>query len=89
MTNLNLQTRQRILLVDDETELRARIGLELAEAGYEVGHAGNGRDAITLHREKPFNLVIAELQLADRYDEASPIRITGRVDELIALLGRI
>jgi DNA-binding response OmpR family regulator len=63
---MKLQTRPRILLVDDETELRKLLGLMLSEEGYEVSHAGNGKDAVKLHRENPFNLVVTELILKDK-----------------------
>jgi len=66
MTNLNLQTRPRILLVDDETDLRTMLGLMLAEEGYEISHAGNGKDALKLHRENPFHLIVTELILKDK-----------------------
>ena len=66
MTKLNLQTGPRILLVDDETELRTMLGLMLAKEGYDVSHAGNGKDALRLHRERPFHLVVTELILQDK-----------------------
>lgn len=66
MTHLNLQTRARILLVDDETELRTMLGAMLTEKGYEVSHAGNGKDALRLHRENPFNLIVTELNLQEK-----------------------
>jgi len=65
MTNLNLQARPRILLVDDETESRTMLGLMLAGEGYEITHAGNGSDAINLHRKNPFHLVVSELNLRE------------------------
>jgi DNA-binding response OmpR family regulator len=62
---MNLQTRPRILLVDDETELRTILGLMLSDEGYEISHAANGKDAARLHRQNPFNLVVTELILKD------------------------
>jgi DNA-binding response OmpR family regulator len=66
MTNLNHQARPRILLVDDESEIRTLTGVVLSDEGYEVSHAANGKEAVRLHRENPFNLIIAELVLKDR-----------------------
>jgi DNA-binding response OmpR family regulator len=66
MINLNPKSRPRILLVDDETELRILTGMILSDEGYEVSHAANGTEAIRLHRENPFNLIIAELIMKDR-----------------------
>jgi DNA-binding response OmpR family regulator len=62
----NLLPRPRILLVDDETDLRTMLGLMLADEGYEVSHAANGKDAIRLHRENPFDLVVTELILNEK-----------------------
>ena len=42
------------------------LGLMLAEEGYEVSHAANGKDALKLHRENPFHLIITELILKDK-----------------------
>lgn len=66
MTTFNPQTRPRILLVDDETELRMLTGMILSDEGYEVSHAANVDDAVRLHRENPFDLIIAELIMKDR-----------------------
>jgi DNA-binding response OmpR family regulator len=66
MTNLNPPGRPRILLIDDETELRTLMGLVLSDEGYEISHAANGNEAIRLHRENPFNLIIAELIMKDK-----------------------
>jgi DNA-binding response OmpR family regulator len=66
MMNLNLQTRPRILLVDDETDLRTMLGAMLADEGYDISHAGNGKDAVRLHRENPFHLVVTELILKEK-----------------------
>ena len=62
----NLLPRPRILLVDDETDLRTMLGLMLADEGYEISHAANGKDAIKLHRENPFDLIVTELILNEK-----------------------
>jgi DNA-binding response OmpR family regulator len=42
------------------------LGLVLAEEGYEISHACNGKDAVKLHRENPFDLVVTELILNEK-----------------------
>lgn len=42
------------------------MGLLLSDEGYEISHAANGNEAIRLHRENPFDLVIAELVMKDK-----------------------
>ena len=65
MTKFDPQIRPRILLVDDETELRMLTGMILSDEGYEVSHAANVHEAVRLHRENPFDLIIAELIMKD------------------------
>ncbi len=66
MTKFNPQTRPRILLVDDENELRMLTGMILSDEVYEVSQATSVSEAIRLHRENPFDLIIAELVMKDR-----------------------
>ncbi|HEY5233064.1 MAG TPA: response regulator [Verrucomicrobiae bacterium] len=66
MMKFNPQTRPRILLVDDETELRMLTEMILSDEGYEVSHADDAKEAVRLHRENPFDLIIAELIMKDR-----------------------
>jgi DNA-binding response OmpR family regulator len=86
MTNLNLQSRPRILLIDDETELRTLMGMVLSDEGYEISHASNGNEAIRLHRENPFNLIIAELVMKDKngFETLSELRRQAAPTRFIA-----
>jgi DNA-binding response OmpR family regulator len=54
---------KRILIADDDVKLRNKLGLMLADEGYKVSHALTGKEAIALHRNEPFDLVITELGL--------------------------
>jgi CheY-like chemotaxis protein len=42
------QTRRRVLVVDDEPQVRATVAEALALEGYEVTEAGNGAEALSL-----------------------------------------
>jgi DNA-binding response OmpR family regulator len=53
-------------MVDDDLESRAMLGLVLSGEGYEVSHTSNGKDAVSLHRQKPFDLVITEVALKEK-----------------------
>ena len=53
----------RILVVEDEEKLARFIELELVHEGYEVVKSGNGRDALTLALEEPFDLVLLDIML--------------------------
>ncbi|MEM7023698.1 MAG: PAS domain S-box protein, partial [Pseudomonadota bacterium] len=51
----------RILIVDDEAEIRAMLAEILAAEGHEVLQAGNGREALARIRENDVDLVISDL----------------------------
>ncbi|MGB4466550.1 MAG: response regulator transcription factor [Azovibrio sp.] len=53
----------RILLVEDDPLLAAQVGAALAEAGHVVEQADNGRDALYLGEETPFDAVVLDLGL--------------------------
>jgi len=57
---------RRILLVDEDLELRTVLGLLLAGEGYDVCQADNGEQAIALFCRRPLDLVITELKLGGR-----------------------
>ena len=51
----------RILLVDDNESFRTPLRSVLERAGYEVQVADEGRSALNLYQEQPFDLVITDL----------------------------
>ncbi len=51
----------RILLVDDEEVVRRLFREVLMSAGYEVREAGNGKEAMQLVKNEPFELIITDL----------------------------
>ena len=53
----------RLLLVEDDPTLRALLRAALAEAGYAVDEADNGRDAQHLGATVPFDAVVLDLGL--------------------------
>jgi len=55
----------RILVVDDDADLRRVLGRFLRGAGYVVGEATNGREAITAYRSEPADLVITDMYMPD------------------------
>jgi DNA-binding response OmpR family regulator len=66
MSDLNPKLNRHILLVDDDDELRTMLGLLLTSEGYNVSHATNGQQAISLHRSRPCDLVVTELTVGGR-----------------------
>jgi DNA-binding NtrC family response regulator len=55
----------RILLVDDNTELRSVLRLILVCAGHAVSDAANGRQALKQIAEKAFDLVVTDLLMPE------------------------
>ena len=66
MIQPNSKGSQKILIVDDDFQMRASMGSLLTGEGYSVSHATNGQEAVSLYRANPFDLVIAELTLGGR-----------------------
>jgi DNA-binding NtrC family response regulator len=53
----------RILVVDDEVVTRTLVTIVLAQEGYQVAAAENGRKAIALLERRPYDLVITDLEM--------------------------
>ncbi len=86
-----------ILLVDDEEGIRRVLGLSLAEDGYDVVTAPDGREALILFRQKKPDIVITDIKMpgisgielletikAER-PETEVIMITGHGDMQVAI----
>jgi putative nucleotidyltransferase with HDIG domain len=59
------QKTARVLVVDDETHVRAMIGSTLERRGYEVQLASNGREALEILAEHSFDLVLTDIVMQD------------------------
>jgi CheY-like chemotaxis protein len=55
----------RVLVLDDDRELRTTFSLLLSRDGYRVTQAYTSPEAISLHQKEPYDLVIIELLLPD------------------------
>ena len=53
----------RVLVVEDEKNLREQLASALADAGYTVDTADNGEDGQFLGETEPYDLVILDLGL--------------------------
>jgi DNA-binding NtrC family response regulator len=59
----SVSTRARILVVDDDAEMRQLLTDLLREEGYEVEVAHDGASAIAKHQAMPFDLTITDLMM--------------------------
>jgi DNA-binding NtrC family response regulator len=61
--NDNSHSLGRVLLVDDEPDLRRLLRRSLVRAGFDVVEAGHGRAALELARESRFDVVITDVRM--------------------------
>jgi DNA-binding NtrC family response regulator len=57
------QAKPRILVVDDEANVRLTVQEALLAEGYEVETAKNGRKALERHLQRPFDLLLLDLRM--------------------------
>lgn len=58
-----MQDAGKILIIDDEANLRASLGMILERAGYVANAASNAQEALDLVRRSSFNLVFLDLNM--------------------------
>jgi CheY-like chemotaxis protein len=56
----------RILVIDDESQIRSMLRLMLERAGYEVFEAPDGLEGIKSYRENPADLIISDLIMPNK-----------------------
>jgi DNA-binding response OmpR family regulator len=88
----------RILLVDDEAPIQTLLSYPLQKDGYEVVHAGDGREALHRFSEEAFDLVVLDvmlpkvdgLEVCRRLRQRSSVPIimlTAKAEEIDKVLG--
>lgn len=60
-----MMTYQKILVIDDEINLRNTLALILQHSGYQVTTAGDGKEAMQLIKTDTFDLAFLDLMLPD------------------------
>jgi two-component system response regulator AtoC len=63
MSRAEREKAGRILVIDDEVSLRDALGKILTAEGYEVRHAGNGREALELLAADRFDFLLCDLRM--------------------------
>lgn len=83
--------RIRVLLVEDESQVREAVGLMLAEAGCEVVMAENGVQALDRFRARPLDLVITDLAMPvkDGYATIRELKSLAPEVKIIAISGAL
>ena len=57
---------ERILIIDDEEQIRSMLRLMLERDGYEVVEAPDGIEGIKAYRQKPADLIITDLIMPNK-----------------------
>lgn len=58
-----METKYRILIVEDDKEIREGIEIYLKNQGYEVYQAANGREGLSVVEEKEIHLAIVDIMM--------------------------
>lgn len=56
----------RILVVDDDPQVRSLLGKILEREGYDVTTAADGQEAVTAYESDPYDLVITDLVMPEK-----------------------
>ena len=56
----------RILIIDDNAQLREMLDLMLVQAGHEVVEAGTGEMGVRLYKEKQADIVIVDILMPEK-----------------------
>ena len=79
----------KILLVEDDDQLRTMLKLLLTSFGHEVWEAPNGRRVCDMHQQQRFDLVITDLVMPDKegLEVIMGLRRTDQNVPIIAMSG--
>src|SRR5512135_2063135 len=92
-------SKQRLLVVEDEATLRETLMYNLKREGYEVAGSGDGGEALEVAREQKFDLIVLDVMLPTldglsivrilRKEQRTPIILltarSGEVDRIMGL----
>ena len=57
---------KRILVIDDDMQMRQMLRQTLERAGYEVTEAPNGQEGLKLYRQAPTDLIITDIIMPEK-----------------------
>ena len=79
---------ERILVVDDEPDMRMLLRMTLERSGFEVAEAGTGEEAVEVAGDPDIDLGLLDMNLPgiDGLEAVTAIRADGRVDLPVILL---
>jgi CheY-like chemotaxis protein len=77
----------RVLVVDDEADIRATVSAMLEIEGYDVDEAANGADALTVIEAHPPDLILLDMRMPilDGWGFASELRRRGHGTPIVVM----
>lgn len=86
-----MAAKARILVVDDEKEIRSLYSAVLEQEGYEVVSAADGKEALAKVEEQGFHLVITDLEMSEMDGKAllKALREGKGVMPVIVMTGKL
>ncbi|WP_322820359.1 response regulator transcription factor [Chloroflexus sp.] len=84
-----MTNQPRVLVVDDEQNIRLTLNALLSRAGYAVTTAANGEEAVALFEREPFDLMLVDLQMPGMkgMEVVAKVREAGHDAIIIVLTG--
>ncbi len=81
---------KRILIAEDQTDIRDLLALNLRGAGYSVAEATDGREALTAHEKQPADLLVLDLMMphVDGLDVCKALRSRGSATPILMLTAK-
>ncbi len=76
----------RLLIADDDADLRDFLKDELTSAGFSVFTVGNGADAIVKVAEQPFDLILLDM-LMPGLDGVQVIKVLRKISPDVPIIG--
>src|SRR5437867_8735849 len=58
-----IASQVRILVVDDERNIRKNLTMVLESAGYKVDASGDGEDALTKSKDRHYDIALVDIQM--------------------------
>ena len=82
-------SKARILILDDEKDIRTLLRLMLEREGYEIAEAPNGREGMKIHMKDPADLVITDIIMPEQEGIETIIKLRRQSPEtkIIAISG--
>ncbi|WP_322490335.1 response regulator transcription factor [Chloroflexus sp.] len=84
-----MTNQPRVLVVDDEQNIRLTLNALLSRAGYSVTTAASGEEAVALFEREPFDLMLVDLQMPGMkgMEVVTKVREAGHDAIIIVLTG--